>query len=100
MRNNKIEVYIHFVWATYDRLPTLTANIARGVYRNIEHEAQKLNCDVLAINGISDHVHALLKMSTTVSMAECVKMMKGVSSKYGNEAILHEELYQQSAEAS
>jgi hypothetical protein len=32
MARNKIRVYLHFVWATWDRHPLITEDIARRLY--------------------------------------------------------------------
>ena len=50
----------------------------------MQAEAQSLKCDVLALNGVEDHVHSLLCLPTTVTIAEVVKQMKGVSSLFAN----------------
>lgn len=84
MRRNKLELYVHLVWATWDRLPLLTPEIERRVYRNLEHEAEKHGCTVLAIGGVEDHVHLLVTLPSTISIAELVKQLKGVSSQFVN----------------
>jgi REP element-mobilizing transposase RayT len=84
MRRNKLALYLHVVWATWDRLPLINPEIERRLLRNIESEAQGLGCSVLAINGTEDHVHVLLAIPTTVSIADLVKQMKGVSSHFVN----------------
>lgn len=43
-------------------------------------EAQLLKAEVLAIDGMPDHVHVLLLFPTTVSIASLVKQMKGAFS--------------------
>ncbi len=90
MRRNKLELYLHLIWATWDRLPLITPDIERRLLRNIESEAQKLGCVVLAINCTEDHVHVLLAFSTTVAVAALVKQMKGVSSHFVNEELEQE----------
>ncbi len=87
MRRNKLELYLHLVWATWDRLPLITPDIERRLLRNVESEAQKLGSIVLAINGTEDHVHVLLAFPTTVTIADLVKQMKGVSSHFANEEL-------------
>jgi len=87
MRHNKLAVYLHLVWATWDRLPLITADIERRLYRNIESEAQKLGCIVLAINGTYEHIHLLVSFPTTISIADLVKQVKGVSSHFINETL-------------
>ncbi len=36
----KAEVYLHFVWATYQRLPLVVPEIAPAIYRCILNESQ------------------------------------------------------------
>jgi putative transposase len=60
---------LHFVWATYDRLPWVTPNIASAVYRYITTVALDDGCEVLAIGGMPDHVHLFVRISTTISIA-------------------------------
>jgi putative transposase len=85
MRRNKLALYVHLVWATWDRLPLIKPQIERRLLRNIEGEAQGLDCTVLAINCTEDHVHVLLAIPTTVAIADLVKQMKGVSSHFVND---------------
>jgi REP element-mobilizing transposase RayT len=81
MPRNKINVLLHFVWSTYDRLPLITEDIERQVYRYIEHVCRNNRCDVLAVGGMPDHIHLLVNMSSTVSFAHLVKEVKGGSSR-------------------
>ncbi len=55
------------------------------LYRHIAASATSLGCKVLAINGHRDHVHVLLAMPSTVTMAQVVKKMKGASSRFIND---------------
>jgi REP element-mobilizing transposase RayT len=87
MRRNKLALYLHLVWATWDRLPLLTPEIERRVYRNIESEARGMGCTVLAINGMPDHTHLGLVIPTTITIANLVKQVKGVSSHFVNETL-------------
>lgn len=87
MRRNKLALYIHLVWATWDRLPLITPEIERRLHRNIESEARKQGCDVLAINGVQDHIHLLVTLPATITIANLVKQVKGVSSHFVNETL-------------
>jgi putative transposase len=42
---------------------------------------------MLALNGVEDHVHALLQMPATITVAEISKHMKGNSSLMANERL-------------
>jgi len=87
MRHNRIEIYIHFIWSTWDRKPLILPSIERDLHRCIEAEAKKFKCHVLAVNGVEDHVHTLLQMPATATVAEVVQHMKGNSSLMVNERL-------------
>lgn len=87
MRRNKLALYIHFVWATWDREPLIAPEIERRLYRNMASEAQKMKCKVLALNGMPDHVHLVVRVPTTITIANLMKQVKGVSSHFVNETL-------------
>ena len=49
-------VFLHLIWATYDRLPKLTPEVGALACRKIIAEAEELRCPVQAIGGIEDHL--------------------------------------------
>lgn len=65
----------------------ITPDIERRLYREIESEAVKMRCIVLAVNGIEDHVHAALIIPTILTIADPVKQIKGASSHFVNEVL-------------
>jgi putative transposase len=87
MKGDKLAVYLHLVWATWDRQALIGPGMERRLYRNIESQAQKLGCKVLALNGMPDHVHLVVKLPSTITVAELVKQVKGVSSHFANETL-------------
>ena len=82
MRQTKAEIYLHFVWATYQRMPLVAPEIERDVHRCIESEAKRLKCATLAIGGMPDHVHLFVRMPTRISAAMLMQQVKGVSSTF------------------
>ena len=82
-RGNKINVFMHYVWATHERLPLLTTEIERAVYRYIEQVCHDDRCEVLAIGGMPDHIHLLVNMSADRrAMSDMMKRVKGGSSRF------------------
>lgn len=77
-------VYIHFVWATLGRQNSIPETRERQVWRTIAAEANRCGCSVIEIGGTYNHLHVLLQMGRTVTMAEVIKRMKGVSSRFIN----------------
>lgn len=80
MQQSRAEVYLHFVWATYRRLPLLTPGVEQAVYRCILRQVRDAGCEVLAIGGMPDHVHLAVRMATTAAPADLAQRAKGVSS--------------------
>jgi putative transposase len=80
MRRNFTQLYVHLIWATWDRLPLITPNLKEQIYNVISYECKQLGCSVVAIGGIEDHVHLLTGFPANVSISELVKQIKGSSS--------------------
>ena len=87
MRRNKLDVCLHFVWATWDRLPLITDNIQRDLYRYIETVCHDDKCEALAIGGVENHVHLLVLFSNTVTLAAFMNHVKGGSSRFITETL-------------
>jgi REP element-mobilizing transposase RayT len=80
MRRAKVAVFIHFVWATWDRLPLLQGSVQEQVYRAIGAKCEELGAEIVALGGVEDHVHLLIGAPATVSIAELIRQIKGASS--------------------
>ncbi|MBC8135073.1 MAG: IS200/IS605 family transposase [Fibrella sp.] len=81
-RYSKIQLPIHFVWATEGRRPFLTPEVERIAHRTIWALAERQDCTVLAVNGMADHVHLAVLFSLNISAAEFVKRVKGATTAY------------------
>jgi REP element-mobilizing transposase RayT len=82
MRHNKVVVPLHFVWSTWDRLPLVTQEIERDLYRYISQVCQDDGSPVLAIGGMPDHVHLLVEFPATKTFAQLMHDVKGGSSRF------------------
>jgi putative transposase len=80
MRAPYTQLYLHGVWATWDRLPLVSPAIELAVYAAIRAKCDDLKCPCLAIGGMPDHVHLLVRLHTSVSVADLLKEVKGSSS--------------------
>ena len=78
-------VHVHFVWATWDRLPLLIdESVRRAVHACIAAKCKELCCEPLAVGGIEDHVHLLADLYQTVAMSDLIGDVKGASSHMAN----------------
>jgi putative transposase len=57
------------------------------VHKEIGIEAEKLGCQVLALNGVEDHVHVLVRVPGKLSAAEFAKQVKCNSSNALNDRL-------------
>jgi len=88
MSNRKLAIYLHLIWSVKDDSQLITREIERSLYRCIGNQIAGLGCRVLAINGVLDHVHLVVKMKSTIPVAHLVKQAKGVSSKFINDQFI------------
>lgn len=84
MRRPLLRVHLHLVWATWDRRPALSPSVRLHVHAAIAEKARALNSDRVSVGGVADHVHVLLDMPSTVSIADLVRHLKGNSSHLVN----------------
>ena len=87
MLKNKLSVAVHFVWATWDRQELITEAIERRLYKDMEAVCDDDHCRVLALGGMPNHVHLLVLLSNTVTMADFMRHVKGGSSRFVSEVL-------------
>jgi REP element-mobilizing transposase RayT len=77
---NYIEVYLHFVWATWNRDPLVDDTIKPALYEAVMDACRRLECRPIAVGGMPDHIHLLVALHPTVTAANLAKAVKGASS--------------------
>ena len=82
---NYIALYVHLIWTTKHREPLLYRGVRYELFDYIRLEAIKNDIDIKIINGVDDHVHCLVALKTTQTIANIVKIIKGASSRWLNE---------------
>lgn len=87
------QLYVHLVWATWDRLPLLTPLVQPIIYGCIQEQLGKRRCAVIAIGGIEDHVHVLTQLPSTAALADVVKHAKGASSNLMTQEVARGEFF-------
>jgi putative transposase len=87
MREPFTKLYVHLVWATWDRLPILSPEVIAVVEKSIQQECADMGVEVIAFGAVADHVHILVRFPTTLSIADMVKQMKGSSSHLLNQRL-------------
>ncbi|WP_459506750.1 IS200/IS605 family transposase [Aquirufa ecclesiirivi] len=84
MSDSLIQIYIHAVWATKKREPFILPELKAPLFKHIEQELDKMNCQLLIINSMPDHIHCLFSICSTKSISYIIKQIKGSSSRFIN----------------
>jgi len=73
---------MHCVWATKERCPLIKPELQQCLWPYLGGIARESKMRALIIGGVEDHVHALLSIPSTLSVAKSIQLLKGNSSKW------------------
>ncbi|NLW18090.1 MAG: IS200/IS605 family transposase [Candidatus Cloacimonetes bacterium] len=85
MADSYTNIYIHYVMATYARVPVLFEEKQDELYSYIAGIIRGLGCFVHCIGGVEDHVHILIGLNPAKSIAEVAQKIKANSSRFINQ---------------
>ena len=74
------KIFYHIVWGTKNREPIITPEIEPTLFGFIIRKAIGLGGIVHAINGSKYHVHLIVTIPVTITIAKFIGQIKGVSS--------------------
>jgi REP element-mobilizing transposase RayT len=84
MANTYTQIHIHVVFSVQNRLSLISDKWKEQLYQYITGIVQNNGHKLLAINGMSDHVHILFGMRPLQSLSDLMQDIKGDSSKWIN----------------
>jgi putative transposase len=83
MPQSLAQIYLHIVFSTKERRPLLHDQTIRDeLHRYLGGTCNNLDCPVLLVGGVADHVHILCRLGRTIAVADLVKELKRESSKW------------------
>ena len=83
MPQSLAQVYVHIVFATKIRYPSLSEkNIRYEMHAYLGGTCNNMDCRIIAVGGFTDHVHILCKLTRNLSIAKVVGEIKRSSSKW------------------
>ncbi len=85
MSHSHICCLVHIVFATAERRSTIQQDMQERLHGYLGGIARENGMQTIAIGGASDHVHVLLSLPRTVSVAKAVQLLKSGSSKWIHE---------------
>ncbi len=80
-------VLIHLVFSTKNREPFIAPELQDRVFTYLGGTLNALNCPVIRVGGIADHVHLLFVLARTLSISNVVEQVKKESSKWAKEHV-------------
>lgn len=85
MANTYTQIHIQAVFAVHNRKSLINPKWKDELYKYITGIIQNYDHKVLAINGMSDHIHILMGLRPTQSLSDLMKQVKQDSSKWINQ---------------
>ncbi len=77
--------FYHTVFSTKHRAMLISPDLEERLYPFMGGILRDLRCTLLAMNGMPDHVHLLIRYRADLSHSEMLQQIKGRSSKWINE---------------
>ncbi len=82
MPHSFTHILIHYIFSTKDRQPFLTDDIRPRIFDYMGGIARKNDIQPQIIGGVEDHVHMLVLLPKTLSIAKAIQLIKGGTSKW------------------
>jgi putative transposase len=84
MANTYSQIYIQTVFAVDDRLSLIRAEFKEELYKYMTGIVRNSGQKLIAINGMSDHVHILIGLKPAMALADLIRDIKADSSDFIN----------------
>src|SRR5438309_814416 len=83
MSQSLAQIYLHIVFSTKERRPFLQNTTIRDeAHKYLGGTCKKLECPILCVGGVADHVHLLCRLGRIITVADLVKELKRDSSQW------------------
>ena len=80
-----VKVLVHIVFSTKKRVPFIDSPLSGDLYPYMAGIIRHKGSTLLALGGMPDHVHALIRLKADRSLSDLVRALKAVSSKWVHE---------------
>ena len=85
MGHTATNVLVHFIFGTRNRLPLIKSDMERALHAYLGGIVREIGGIALVINGMDDHVHILVRMPSSKSVADVARLVKTNSSRWVHE---------------
>ena len=87
MPSTHLSLHYHVVFSTKDRVPSIATAWRERLHAYLGGVVRNVNGVPEAMGGIADHVHLLIGLRATACLADVVRDVKAVSSRWVHEEI-------------
>ncbi len=87
MPQSLAKIYVHAVFSTKNREPTIQSAWREELFRVLSGIANNIDCQALVNGGVADHVHMMFILGRTHTVAGAIGTIKSTSSAWVNEKI-------------
>jgi REP element-mobilizing transposase RayT len=85
MGHSYTNLLYHLVWGTKQRHPWLNQELRPDLFAHLKDLVREQGGIPLAVNGVEDHVHLLVRLRQDVAVAEVLRVLKARSSRWLHE---------------
>lgn len=82
MPQSLANIYIHLIFSTKDRFKLLTDDFRPSLHSYFGQVGKTIDCPIILVNSVEDHVHILHRLSRTTTVAKAVEEFKKSTSKW------------------
>jgi len=93
VRMSYVSSYFHCVFSTKDRWPQITPVLQERLWPYLGGIARENKIKAMEIGGVADHIHMLLSLPSTITIAKAMQLIKGGSSKWVHDTFPEQRLF-------
>jgi len=82
MPQSLTDIVLHIVFSTKERKPLIDVANESKLHSYICGVCRKIDCPVIKINGVEDHVHILLSLGRMIAVSKLIGEIKANSSRW------------------
>lgn len=89
-----LKVWIHYIWTTKYKEPLIKPVLLHPLIQHMYCYAKSKSVYIESINGYTDHMHALVRLNSTQTIAQTAQLLKGESARWlNNQAASNNQLF-------
>lgn len=94
MSHSFVNQLLHCVFSTKERRPMINSELETRLFPYMGGIARENKMKLMTVGGMPDHVHLLLSLPSTLSVAKAMQFIKGGSSKWVHDEFPEHRLFE------